>query len=326
MDLELRHRAQMSSLGEQKFDLEALIRQVLAKDALITDRIQAASILAESIDEPKALHSLLTVLLHDTDARLIMHIVGLLARKRVYSAVMPLVDIVLCTGQTAIEQHDKQFSKSDVGLRVRIAAVQALGRMGDERAIVPLMSLLGNQGENYRLRLAAAESLGRLGDTQALNPLLNIVNDEQESSLYLKESAVKALGMLGDIRALDPLLEMFEAQKGIKNKFNFLKEQIVEALGRLGSNHNRAMSALLDSLEDDASSIRLSAVESLSAIGDAKSIPALKSRLFDTDDDVAVAAASALYQLGGEVLIRDILQELENLPQFIREELESYVP
>jgi HEAT repeat protein len=188
------------------------------------------------------------------------------------------------------------------------------------------MSILGNQKENYRLRLSAAESLGRLGDTQALNPLINIVQDDQESSQYLKESAIKALGMLGDIRALDPLLEMFESQKGLKNKFNFLKEQIIEAIGRLGSNHNRAQKALFDALEDEAPSIRLAAIESLTEIGDDESVEMIKHRLFDSDDDVAVAAVAALYQLGGETMIRDILETQENLPQFIRQELESYVP
>jgi hypothetical protein len=41
---------------------------------------------------------------------------------------------------------------------------------------------------------------------------------------------------------------------------------------------------------------------------------------------VAIAAASTLYQLGGEALIREILDTQENLPNFIRQELETYVP
>lgn len=309
----------------QPKSLEVLLQQVLSAEESVTVRIEAATQLADRA-EPQSVHALLSVINHDAEPRVMMHVINILARKKIYSAVMPLIDLVLCSGKTTIEQSHKDFAQSDVGMRIRITAIQALGRMGDDRALVPLMSVLGNQKENYRLRLAAAESLGRLGDSQALNPLINIVQDDKESSQYLKESAIKALGMLGDIRALDPLLEMFESQKGLKNKFNFLKEQIVEAIGRLGSNHNKAQKALLEALNDDAASIRLSAVESLAEIGDESCIGVLRERLFDSDDDVAIAAASTLYQLGGEALIREILDTQENLPNFIRQELETYVP
>lgn len=309
----------------ESMSLELLLSQLQSAEAPTAVRLEAASQLAE-ISEPQVVHAFLSILQQESEARLVMHVISLLARKKVYSAVDPLIDVVLCTGKTAIENSHPQFSQSDPGIRIRVAATQALGRMGDERAIVPLMDLLGNQAENYRLRLAAAESLGKLGDTQAVNPLLNIVKDDYESSQYLKESAIKALGMLGDIRALEPLLDMFEQQRGFKNKFNFLKERIVEAIGRLGPHHNRARQALFDALEDEAPSIRLSAVESLAEIGDNTCIPVLKQRLFDPDDDVAFAAIAALYHVGGEAVIREILDHQENLPQFIRQELESYVP
>ncbi len=311
--------------GKGPIRSDILLRQLLSSEEPIAIRLEAASKLVE-LSELQAVHALLTILNHDTEPRLVMHVISLLARKKIYSAVMPLIDIVVCSGRSQIEHQYLDFAHSDIGIRIRIAAIQALGKMGDDRAIVPLMDILGDQSENYRLRLAAAESLGRLGDAQALNPLINIVNDEEEPSQYLKESAVKALGMLGDIRALEPLLDMFESQKGLKNKFNFLKEQIVEAIGRLGFNHSRAQNVLLEALKDEAACVRLSAVESLSEVGDETCVQALKQCLFDTDDDVAIAAAAALFQLGGDLLIREILEYQENLPQFIRQELESYVP
>lgn len=305
--------------------LEDLLAQLLTTDHATAARVEAANQLAERQD-PQAVMALLEIVKTEVDVRLLMHVIGLLARHRMYSAVDPIIALILCSGETAIEAELDDFRHSDTGVRLRISAIQALGRMGDSRAIMPLMRLLGLQAENYRIRLAAAESLGRLGDSQALNPLINIVEDEQETSVYLKESAVKALGMLGDIRALSPLLDIFESRKGWMQKFSFLKEQIVEAIGRLGSNENRAQQALLEALEDEGATIRLSAVESLAEIGDHSCIVAIKKRLFDADDDVAVAAASTLYQLGGEDLIREILKTQDNLPQFIREELESYVP
>jgi HEAT repeat protein len=303
------------------------LRHLLLSDAeSVTQRMEAASLLAKAACDETTIQTLITVLQTEADARLVMHVMSLFAKYRLPQAVMPLVDLLLCTGQTRLESSIAQFGSCDAGIRIRIAVIQTLGRIGDDRAIVPLMSVLGDQKENYRIRLSAAESLGKLGDSQAVNPLIHIVQDEHEPSQYLKESAVKALGMLGDIRALDPLLDMFQAKRGIKDKFNFLKEQLIEAIGRLGSSNNKAQQTLLEALEDDSPSIRLSAVESLAEVGDADCIEPVLKRLTDTDDDVALAAVSTLYHLGGEALVQRVLDEQENLPQFIREELEAYVP
>lgn len=288
-------------------------------------RIEAASKMAESSDI-QALTNLLDALRQECDARVLMHVISLMARKQVYQAVMPLIDLVLLTGDTRFEQQFDKPLSDDACIRVRVAAVQALGKMRDQRAIVPLMDTLNNQRENYRIRLAAAESLGRMGDAQALSPLVDVVQNDQETSHYVKESAVKALGMLGDIRALDPLLDVFEAKKGFKDKFAFLKEQIIEAIGRIGSRQNKAVKVLLESLDDEASHIRMAAIESLAEVGDESCIVALTPRLLDAEDDVALAAVAAIYQLGGEVAVRDILATMDNLPQFVRDELECYVP
>ena len=40
--------------------------------------------------------------------------------------------------------------------------------------------------------------------------------NEEEKSIYLRESAAKALGMLGDVSAVDSLVKILEAKKGCK--------------------------------------------------------------------------------------------------------------
>jgi HEAT repeat protein len=305
--------------------LENLLETAVSSQAPIAARLDAISRLADR-KELQCVNALLQILREDTEPRVVLHTVTLLSRKQVYAAVDSFIALVECTGLTAIELSIPRFKTQDVGIRIRTTVIQALGRLGDQRAIDPLMHLLGDMTENYRIRLSAAESLGRLGDSKALNPLMHIVQDEEESSQYLKESAVKALGMLGDIRALDPLLDLFENQKGFFSKMNFLKEQLVEAIGRLGTQHNRALNAVLEALHDESSTIRLTAVESLLEFKDPVVIPHLMTCLSDSYDDVAIAAVNSLYHLGGEALMREILQTHENLPQFVRDELESYVP
>lgn len=276
--------------------------------------------------DARGIYCLLSLIEKDITPQIVLHTIGVLSRIKAYSAVSVIIDVALAIRVTLYEgPYSKEFIESDESLRLRCGAVQALGRMGDERPIVPLMSLLNDKRENYRLRLAAAEALGKLGNAQAVTPLLDILSDEREKSIYLKESAAKALGMLGDIRALEPLLDVLESKKGIRDKFNFLKEQVVEAIGRIGGRSSKATHSLLRVLKDESPSIRLAAVEALATLGDSSVLDAVGEMIFDHDDDVALAAVSAIFHLGGEPAVRVMLEQ-ENLPQFVRDELESYIP
>jgi HEAT repeat protein len=292
-------------------------------------RLRAISQLGDYlVREPDdtSLHSLLDMVRTETNPKLVIHAIGVLSRIRNTEALPLLIDALLATHIAMYENPPApDFAKSDESLRLRCAAATALGKLGDERAIISLMSVLNDRTENYRLRLAAAESLGRLGDEYAVTPLINILSDEREKSVYLKESVAKALGMLGDIRALEPLIDLLEAKRGIRDKFNFLKEQIIEAIGRIGQPNRKVSDSLLKALQDEAPSIRLAALEALSTLGDGDCLEAVRACIFDADDDVAKAAVCTLYHLGGEAEIRNVLAG-DNLPQFLRDELEGYIP
>ena len=86
--------------------------------------------------------------------------------------------------------------------------------------------------------------MGRIGDKYAVKPLIDVVEDEDEKSVYLKESATFALGLLGDTSAIDPLVSILESKQGFIDKFTFLKERIVEALGKLNFHNKKVLKAL----------------------------------------------------------------------------------
>lgn len=312
--------------------IEVLLQQVRSSGEDVLVRTKACNQLAEQLSSPSVVltiqQAFIECLKSDTDVQFLTHLVGLFGKKKLVCCVEILIGMLTCSGKTAIEKSlGRDYRTGDKGMRLRIAIAQALGRIDDQRAVLPLIGLLNEPGENYRLRLAIAEALGRLGDHQALSPLIHIVSDDEEQSQYLKESAVKALGMLGDIRAMEPLLDMFESKKGWLNKFTFVKEQLIEAIGKIGApDHKRAQDALFQALKDRAQYIRLAAVESLADVGDEHAIEHLLPCLFDKSEDVATATVNTLFHLGGEDLIRDILANTENLPQFVRDELEAYVP
>ncbi|WP_373531477.1 HEAT repeat domain-containing protein [Vampirovibrio sp.] len=317
----------MDAVPQKIYELMGVIE---ARDSHVIDhRLRAMSALGDLLlKEPMeaGVLCLLECVRQERNTRLIMQAMSVLSRIKAEDAVPVLIDVLLATHIELYEHPEPaDFDKSDESARLRCGAAQALGKIGDNRAIIPLMSILNNRQENYRLRLAVAESLGRMGDEYAVKPLIDILADEREKSVYLKESAVKALGMLGDIRAIEPLIDILESKQGIRDKFNFLKEQIIEAVGRIGQPSRKASDSLRKALNDEAPSIRLAAVEALGQIGDEDCVEALKNCVLDENDEVAKAAVYAVYTLQGEAAIRELLSR-ENLPRFLREEIEGYIP
>lgn len=319
--------SQMEAVPKRLYELVDLIE---SRDSTPLDqRLRAVSALGDLLLRDMSevgLSCLLDCARLERDARFVTHVLGVLGRIKNEDAVPVIIDALLATHIEIYEQSvSADFMQSDDSMRLRCAAAAALGRLGDNRAIVPLMSILSNRDENYRLRLAVAESLGKLGDDFAVSPLIAILSDEREKSVYLKESVAKALGMLGDIRAIEPLIDILESKRGIRDKFNFLKEQVIEAIGRIGRPNRKVTYSLLAALQDGAPSIRLAAVEALSVLGDEDCVDALKERVFDENDEVAKAAIYAINVLGGKEAILDLLTR-ENMPRFLRDELQGFLP
>ena len=87
---------------------------------------------------------------------------------------------------------------------IRLAAASALGKVGDSRAVDPLITALDDQqGVNE----VAALALGEIGDPRAVEPLTETLENE---SWEIRSSAAKALGKIGDERAVDPLTKLLE--------------------------------------------------------------------------------------------------------------------
>jgi ATP-dependent DNA helicase RecQ len=74
---------------------------------------------------------------------------------------------------------------------VRRIAASALGKLGDERAVEPLMGLLMDE-DKPQVRQYAVKALGVIGDPRAAAILESIANSEQEKD-YTREAARKAL-------------------------------------------------------------------------------------------------------------------------------------
>lgn len=220
-------------------------------------------------------------------------------RFRDKSSLNPLLDLLLM----------KNFQlNTDAFINVRVMCAKAIANLKDTSAVTPLLYCLNNKDENYKIRLACADALGRIGDRYAVTPLIEVVKDEDEKSVYLRESAASALGMLGDLRAVEPLVGILEGQKGIWNKFTFLKERIIEVLGKLKlDDDERVFNALKNSLLDESPQVRINAIEAIMESDNPKAVETIKTCLLDDEDEeVKKNAMIALYNLIG----REILDEV----------------
>lgn len=209
--------------------------------------------------------------------------------------------------------------EADDLIDVRVLCAKAISNYKDTSTVNSLLYCLNNKSENYKIRLACADALGRIGDKYAVAPLINVVQDENEKSVYVKESATFALGLLGDISAIDPLVSIIEAKQGIYDKFSFLKEKIVEALGKLNINNQRVLKVFKMSLMDSSPMVRINTIEALMNSEYDEAPDLIRTALHDPDEEVSKNALIALYNLIG----RDILDEVISLPsysQFLKDE------
>lgn len=205
----------------------------------------------------------------------------------------------------------KDFNDTGEYINLKVLCIKAISNYKDIKAVTPLLYCLNNKNENYKFRLAAAEALGKIGDKNAVESLIDVVSDENEKSVYVRESAALALGMIGDSRALDAFVGILEAKKTFLDKFTFLKERVIEALNKIDfSSNKRAVAALKEALNDESPQVRINAVESLMNSNVDEAFDLIWKMLYDTDDEVRRNAVIALYNLEGkDALIRIISDE-----------------
>lgn len=95
----------------------------------------------------------------------------------------------------------------DVSKEKRRTAVMKLGMAGGDQAVRALMIAVQDDYEDLIVRGRAALMLGKLGDTRAVEPLIRALDAPgHQTPLY----AAQALGKLGDSRAIPPLRTIAE--------------------------------------------------------------------------------------------------------------------
>ncbi len=202
-------------------------------------------------------------------------------------------------------------SLTDENGEVRQVAAEALGEMGDARAVKPLIAVL--QDEDAEVRWTAARALGRLGDNRAFGPLVTLLEDGDRD---VRLATVAALGELRDDRAVSFLSNAlldgdhqvrraviralgaiwnFEELINLGNEDRYVGWAAARKLGELGD--PRAVEALITVLRDEHREVRRSAAAALVELGQ-PAVQPLIAALEDADWDVRQTAAEALGEIG----------------------------
>lgn len=221
-------------------------------------------------------------------------------------------------------QKKRPLEDEDELINLRVLCAKAISNYKDTTTLHTFLACLNNKRENYKIRLACADALGRIGDRYAVEPLIDVVKDEEEKSVYVKESATFALGLIGDTSAIDPLVAIMESKQGIWDKFSFLKEKIVEALGKININNNKVLRVFKMSLMDSSPMVRINTIEALMNSDYEEAEELIRTTLHDEDTEVQRNALIALYNMIGF----DILDEVISLPGysgFLKQEAKNII-
>ena len=114
---------------------------------------------------------------------------------------------------------------------VQSAAIEALGKLGDNELLPSLINTLGH--DDWMIRRDAVEALGNLGDKAAVPHLISVLNSEDDVlNRWARERAAEALGKLGDNSAVPHLINTLNSEDDL---FDWgARQRAAEALGELG--------------------------------------------------------------------------------------------
>lgn len=206
---------------------------------------------------------------------------------------------------------------------IRCKAAIALGQVGNQDAVEPLIGALENKNNSIRLgaiigllwlkhplsletliqvllnrklemefRYRAAIAIGEIRDSRGVTPLVDIIQDESENNDFRKYS-IESLGKIGNFKAINHLIRFFNK---FKNR-NELQYAIIRSLGQVCSAESTNFLAYLlnnDLLDND---LRKLSAEYIGINKHSKALNILLTAVKDKNSSVRYGAIMGLRYL-----------------------------
>ena len=193
---------------------------------------------------------------------------------------------------------------------VRKSAAEALGKLGDPKAVAPLIHAL--KDEDWRVRMGAADLLGKLGDPKAVDPLIDALDDKYKVDVGV--TALEALRKIGK-PAVRPLINAltyefyFGGYPPSSADVRWFAAICLEEIGE------PAVEPLIRALD---SNVRWVAAVVLGKIGDSRAVEPLIEALKYEDDTVQKTAAEVLGEIGDDRAVGPLRHALESWNNSLR--------
>ena len=165
-----------------------------------------------------------------------------------------------------------------------VAAAHALGEIGDQRVVRPLLAAL--RSSDTAICVAAVDTLAKVGGPKVIEPITALL---KHSNGEVRRAAVEALGKQGGPAVVEPLRQM------LRDSLWDVRRAAAEGLGRLKG--PGALEAISQALQDGDSDVREAAAIALGNLGDHGAIGPLVMALKDSSSGVRRIAAAALSRI-----------------------------
>ena len=187
---------------------------------------------------------------------------------------------------------------------VRLAAITALGRLGDRRAVSALAALLS--GDRV-IVVAAAAALARIGDPQAFEALLPLLAHPDAT---VRQAAIGALNSLGHP-------DMCGRVQGLLADVDpITRESAVRIAGYFG--YPECVDAVLARCADPVEGVRRAAVEHLAYLDDPRATTLIVEAVRTGTPKVRAAAAQGLARVSGGQAVDALIAATRDTDSWVR--------
>lgn len=193
----------------------------------------------------------------------------------------------------------------------KLGVVEALGNIGNKRAVKPLIIEI----ENVKKCVSCGKALGKIKDERAVEPLIRILKHYQDNpNIYyngIRSSIAHALGEIGDKRAIEPLMQEIVTTDRKENQ-----SVAAKSLVKIGK---EAVLPLIQSMNHKNETVPdyflycLQGLFSLQKIGDKRAIRPLINTLKYNG-----RAAHILHEFGDENAVELLIQALNDNNNIVR--------